>query len=111
MLGQYYLKSDILCVPSIDEPLGNVVLEGMVSGCLVIGSNTGGIPDMIKDEITGYLFENGNAVELQNTIVKSLCDKIACLNIIDNARLAVNEQFAWEGILQRMESDISKIVD
>jgi glycosyltransferase involved in cell wall biosynthesis len=44
----YYRASDILLVPSLwYEPFGRVVLEGAYNGCYVIGSNRGGIPEVI----------------------------------------------------------------
>ncbi|HEY1082262.1 MAG TPA: glycosyltransferase, partial [Prosthecobacter sp.] len=50
-------------VPSIwEEPFGIVALEGIASGCRVIGSRKGGLGDAIG--ACGLLFENGNAEEL-----------------------------------------------
>ncbi|ACV24337.1 glycosyltransferase [Methanocaldococcus fervens] len=47
-LRHYYRASDILLVPSLwYEPFGRVVLEGAYNGCYVIGSNRGGIPEVI----------------------------------------------------------------
>lgn len=44
----FYRASDILVVPSIwHEPFGRVVLEGACNDCYVIGSNRGGIPEVI----------------------------------------------------------------
>jgi glycosyltransferase involved in cell wall biosynthesis len=47
-LKDYYRASDILVVPSLwYEPFGRVVLEGAYNGCYVIGSDRGGIPEVI----------------------------------------------------------------
>ncbi len=47
-LRHYYKASDILLVPSLwYEPFGRVVLEGAYNNCYVIGSNRGGIPEVI----------------------------------------------------------------
>ena len=51
------------------ESLGLVGLEAMACGCPVIGSNIGCLPEYIKDETTGFLFEPGNSHELANKIV------------------------------------------
>lgn len=59
-----YRASDIVVVPSLYEPLGYVVLEAMASARPVLGSRTGGIKELIKDEETGVLFEPGSASEL-----------------------------------------------
>jgi glycosyltransferase involved in cell wall biosynthesis len=46
---------DIVAVPSHVEPLGNATLEAMAAGRPVVGSNVGGIPEMIDDGTTGLL--------------------------------------------------------
>jgi glycosyltransferase involved in cell wall biosynthesis len=40
-----------------DEALGMVVVESFAFGIPVIGSNTGGIPEMISESINGMLFD------------------------------------------------------
>jgi glycosyltransferase involved in cell wall biosynthesis len=62
---------DCLIVPSIDiemRPL--IIIEGIQSGITIIGSNKGGISDLLKSYKKGVLFEAGNFVELKNTILK-----------------------------------------
>ena len=54
--------ADIVVHPSIlPDPFPNAVREAMILGKPVIGSNSGGIPEMIRDGETGILFEAGNA--------------------------------------------------
>ena len=47
--------SDVFATPSIYEPLGIVNLEAMALALPVVGTATGGIPDVIVDGVTGYL--------------------------------------------------------
>jgi glycosyltransferase involved in cell wall biosynthesis len=46
----------------------NTVLEALMSGCLVVASNVGGIPEIVTHRRTGLLFECGNAQSLANQI-------------------------------------------
>lgn len=56
-------RHEIMVVPSRwEEPFGIVALEGIACGCVVIGSNGGGLPDAIGS--CGLLFENGNVADL-----------------------------------------------
>ncbi|AEV69362.1 glycosyltransferase family 4 protein [Acetivibrio clariflavus] len=55
---------DIELVCSVCETFGRVTVEGMRNGLLVIGSNTGGTPEIIQDNETGYLYEQGNPSDL-----------------------------------------------
>jgi glycogen synthase len=64
----------ILVVPSIwAEPFGIVALEGMASGCIVIGSEQGGLKDAIGP--CGILFPNGDVEVLANVIESILLPK------------------------------------
>ncbi|MGQ9630787.1 MAG: glycosyltransferase family 4 protein [bacterium] len=46
---------DAVVVPSEGEPFGRVVIEGMAAGKPVIGTRSGGIPEIIVDGVTGFL--------------------------------------------------------
>jgi glycosyltransferase involved in cell wall biosynthesis len=48
------------------------ILEAMAYGKPVIGARIGGIPEMIQNDITGYLFEHGNVEDLRNVLLKAL---------------------------------------
>ncbi len=55
-LMQIYKSHDILVLPSYSEGLPQVLSEAMAGGCLVVATNVGGIPDMVKPGQTGLLF-------------------------------------------------------
>lgn len=60
------MNIELMC--SIREPFGRVTVEGMRSGLIVIGSNTGGTIDIIQDGYNGYLYQQGNSVDLADKI-------------------------------------------
>lgn len=49
---------------------GLVYLEAMAASCITIASRNGGIDGIIKDEVNGYLCEQGNSAELVQIIEK-----------------------------------------
>ena len=101
---------DALLVPSKwPEPFARVVLEGMVSGLVVIATPTGGTSEIIRDEENGLLFEPGNSQEL--------AQKIACLAVnlqlrkqLRNAgRKTVSEQFTLTKMLDLYEGFLLQV--
>ena len=106
VLLSYYKNSDVFVLPSIvyqdqTEGLGVVLLEAMASGIPVIGSNTGGIPDIITDGVNGTLVPPGNPDALAEAIINIFSDR----ELADNFRKAgiktVQERFSWDGIVKQ----------
>ena len=73
-MGDWFSAADLLVHSSYSEGLGSVILEAIGAGLPVIGSNAGGIPDIIDHEVSGLLFESGNAHELANAIARVVED-------------------------------------
>lgn len=51
---------DLVVVPSISEGFGNVIIEALMQQCLILASDTGGIPEIIEDGKNGLLFRSNN---------------------------------------------------
>jgi glycosyltransferase involved in cell wall biosynthesis len=64
-------NSDMLVLPSVVEGMANVAIEAMTVGTIVISSDSGGMPELIEDNTTGYLFLNRDPFSLANTIIKA----------------------------------------
>lgn len=71
-------KMDVELMCAIKETFGRVTVEGMRSCLALIGSNTGGTPEIIDDGKTGLLYEQGNP--------ESLAEKIYIVYSDDNIR-------------------------
>lgn len=56
-LQSFYDKIDILLMPSRSEGFGLTAIEGMARGCVPVVSNTGGLPEVVQDGVSGLLHE------------------------------------------------------
>jgi glycosyltransferase involved in cell wall biosynthesis len=71
----YYKNADIFIGPSVyasdgdSEGLGLTFIEASLCGCLLIGTNVGGICDIIEDNLTGFLVSPGNSKELAEKLL------------------------------------------
>ncbi len=60
------IAGSYMCViPSLIEGLGNVAIESLAVGTTVLCSSAGGLPEVISDRKNGFVFEKGNALDLQ----------------------------------------------
>ena len=56
-LAAWYHAADVLCLPSVNEGVPNVVLEAFACGLPVVASRVGGIPEVHPGETCGRLVE------------------------------------------------------
>ena len=102
-----YSMADLLVLPSImditgeTEGLGVVLLEAMACGVPVIGSNVGGIKDIIIDGETGLLSEQKNSDSIAEKIIQLLSDEQLRKKVIENGFKLVKDNFTWEAISDR----------
>ncbi len=75
-LNSHINRAKILIVPSVTEPHGIVVLEAMACSVPVIGSKTGGIPDMINHNVNGWLVKKKDPKALGQLINEVLSNEI-----------------------------------
>jgi N-acetyl-alpha-D-glucosaminyl L-malate synthase BshA len=75
-IAEIIAMSDLLLLPSEKESFGLVALEAMAGGVPTIGSNAGGIPEVIQHGENGYLSPVGNTEEMAAYAIRLLTDPI-----------------------------------
>ncbi len=106
VLPSLYQAADVFVLPSINkdgktEALGVVLLEAMASGCPVIGSNVGGIPDIIMDGETGFLVPEQDPHLLAEKIVCLLSDPELREKFKKKGLSRVKTHFSWDSLATR----------
>ncbi|MDE5572415.1 MAG: glycosyltransferase family 4 protein [Muribaculaceae bacterium] len=73
-------KADVVVLPSKFECQPMALIEAMAAGCGIVASRVGGIPDMIEDEVSGFLVDYGDIKNLSEAMVKYIesPDLISC---------------------------------
>lgn len=66
---------DVFVVPSIAEGLSITTIEAMAAGLPVVASNTGGLPELVKDGVTGYLVNPRDYISIANAIINLFQNK------------------------------------
>lgn len=74
-LEELYSLSDLMLLLSEKESFGLVALEAMACGVPVIGTNVGGIPEVIVPNETGYICELGDIEDIAEHSIKLLTDE------------------------------------
>ena len=110
-LPNYYAISDICVVPSTFESLGSVILEAMSMKKPVIGSNVGGIPEIIKHDNNGLLVPPKDPSALSAAILRLFMDNGLRRRISSNGRLVVEEKFSWDKIAGQVSELYQQITE
>lgn len=96
-------KSKVVIVPSEwYENSPNIIAEAYAYGKPVIGSRIGGIPELIRDNITGLTFETGNSEDLKEKIIYMLDNPIKVKEMGRNARNMVEKNLHPESHYKKL---------
>ncbi len=100
---------DLIILPTYEETFGLVVAEAMMMGVPVIGSNAGGVPEIIKDEKNGLLFETKNSNSLAEKIVMVINNKDFAKKLSQNAKVYAEEAYDIVKHFDLLDSYIKKV--
>jgi alpha-maltose-1-phosphate synthase len=106
--------STVFVCPSVYEPLGIVNLEAMAVGLPVVGTATGGIPEVVDDGVTGWLVpidqvQDGTGTprdperfvaDLAAALTNAVADETRASAWGVAARRRVEEHFSWDAVAE-----------
>ncbi len=73
-LAQWYGQMDIVLMPSRSEGFGLTAIEAMANGCVMVASNVGGLPEVVRDGVCGLLHRTEDVHEMADKICTLLGD-------------------------------------
>jgi glycosyltransferase involved in cell wall biosynthesis len=68
--AQWMRAIDIFVLPSRSEAFSNALLEAMACGCCPVASRVGGTPELVRDGVSGFLFDPNDPDELANLLMR-----------------------------------------
>ncbi len=107
-MPEVYRKADVCVIPTVgSEGQSLACLEAMASGCAIVSTHIGGLPELVQDGVTGLLCEP-EAASLASAIRRLLADAPLRHLLGANARLAAERHSlaAWRAKWSAVLSDL-----
>ncbi|MCC5602829.1 glycosyltransferase family 4 protein [Nostoc favosum] len=109
-LGSAFASADAFIFPSRTETLGLVLLEAMAAGCPVVAARSGGIPDIVTDEVNGYLFEPTADVQGAIAATVRLLEQKQQRDIIRKNARQEAESWGWAAATRQLQDYYQKVI-
>lgn len=111
-LMKKYAEADVICFPSWWENMPMVCIEAMLCGGIVIGSNSGGMSEIISNKENGFLISPHQSKNLAETIQKILnLSAQQRQEISQKAQQRIREDFSMDTIIQQTISYYQQVIN
>jgi glycosyltransferase involved in cell wall biosynthesis len=102
-------SADACYLPSRTETLGLVLLEAMAAGCPVVAPRAGGITEIVRDGVTGYLYDPNDPNAAVEAHRKLVLDAAHRMQLSRQAR-ADTEQWGWAAATRQLEQHYRRVM-
>jgi glycosyltransferase involved in cell wall biosynthesis len=103
-VAERYRAADLFTLPSSAEAFGNVFAEALASGLPIVGSATGGIPDLVEHGSNGLLVPPGDVQALAGAIRYLANDPELRSEMALRNRAKAEATLEWAQVTRRYQS-------
>lgn len=100
-LREYYNASDVVIIPSLMEATSLAALESMACGTPVLSTNVGGMPEIIKNGINGWLIPPKSPESIAKIIEEVIMGKYNLKFMKEMSKKFVKEEYSWQLIAKK----------
>ena len=104
-------NADVFLIPTASESFGLSALEAMASGVPVIGTNTGGLPEVVTDGVTGLLYPVGDVESMAAGTLSILTDPVKHAEMAAAGAADARARFALDNVVSQYEALYVSAVD
>ena len=108
---EYLTEIDVYALISGIDMSPLTLQEAQLMRKPIVATKVGGIPELMKDNETGFLVEKGNAEELIEKLSLLINDKEKRENMGNSGRKFVEENFSWDKITKEFVKDLENIMN
>lgn len=94
----------VFVMPSLQEGIATALIEAQAAGIPAVGSDVGGIPDVLVHGETGTLVPPDDPEQLAAAVIALLKNPAQALALAAKARARVSELFAVQAVVSRLEA-------
>lgn len=110
-LSFVYSAADVFVIPSLQDNLPNTAVEALACGLPTIGSNVGGIPEVVRNGETGLVFPPGDSRSLREGMAALLAEPERRESMAKVSRRIALEEYSLQLQAQRYEALYQKLLD
>ncbi|MBA3298220.1 MAG: glycosyltransferase family 4 protein, partial [Acidobacteria bacterium] len=111
VLHGWYEAADLFVHPTLYEGSSLVTLEAMAHRRACVVTRAGGLPDKVRNGVSGWIVEPGDPAALAAAISGAIDDRLALMRMGAAGREIVEREFSWTAAVQATLNLYAELLD